>query len=93
MDVKELKELFHGVASTKTIDGALAAASRLREELEQHIQREREKTQRAEYAIEALAECLLLHQDVEETERPLIEKEPFKRMIEEVIDAFEEFNL
>lgn len=87
----DVKDFFHGVASTSTFDGAFAAASHLREELEQHIQRERERTQRAEIAIEALVECLILHQDVEETETPLSEKEPFKGRIEEVIKAFEEF--
>ena len=88
----DVKDLFQAVATTNTVNGALVATSRLREELEQHIQQEKARTQRAEYAIEALTECLILHQDVKETERPLIEKETFKMRIEEVIDAFEEFN-
>ena len=88
----EVKELFQGVASTKTVDGAIAAAAHLREELEQHVQRERARCQKADDAIEALIECLILHQDVKETNRPLSEREPFRTRIEEVFRTFEEID-
>ena len=87
------EEMCERLKFARSINPAIFATENLFEEIQQFKQEQKRKINEAEDAIEALIQCLVLHQGEKMTEEALSQRQPFEEKITRVVEALEKLDM